>query len=331
MKQIKGKIAAVAFTAVLLTACQTSAVRDDEINDGNNSPAENKTEYTVTFDDNCPTTFENGNFWSCSESAPSSFKAEEGTYITLPDFTGELTRYVSSEKEGDYPFEKWNTKSDGSGDSYVAGASFQLTQDITFYAVYSSEKKSNGSSGGAPAGDYLDLSSTSEYSMKIEEKIQLYVENADTWSVTTGDDVVSINSDNVMEAIGAGSATVQVTIKDSVQTYSVVVTVSADTTNSSLDAALIGKWVDGKSYLQFNSDGSGYLYFIKNSTATLDSSCSWTVSNSGGKKWIVISGATSDTNGSYEYSISGSTLYLTGRMAFLMASSSTWTKEYLDL
>lgn len=124
MKQIKGKIAAVAFTAVLLTACQTSAGRDDEINDGNNSPAENKTEYTVTFDDNCPTTFENGNFYFCSESALSSFKAEEGTYITLPDFTGELTRYVSSEKEGDYPFEKWNTTSDGTGDPYDAGASF---------------------------------------------------------------------------------------------------------------------------------------------------------------------------------------------------------------
>ncbi len=30
--------------------------------------------------------------------------------------------------------------------------------------------------------------------MKIGEKIQLYVENADTYSVTTGDDVVSIDS-----------------------------------------------------------------------------------------------------------------------------------------
>lgn len=328
MKQIKGKMAAVAFAAVLLTACQTPSDGDDEINGGSNSPSENKSEYTVTFSNNCPDTFENGNFWSCSESSPSSVKAEEGTYIILPDFTGELTKYVSSEKEGDYPFEKWNTASDGTGDSYVAGASYQVTQNVTFYAIYSSEKKSSGTSGEAPDGDYLDLSTTSEYSMKIGEKIQLYVENADTYSVTTGDDVVSIDSDNVMEATGAGSATVKVSIKDSVQTYSVVVTVSADTTNSSLDSALIGKWVDGNSYLQFNSDGSGYLYFIKNSPATLDSSCSWTVSNAGGKKWIVITGATpSGTNGSYEYSISGSTLYLTGRMAFLMAPSSTWTKE----
>lgn len=160
--------------------------------------------------------------------------------------------------------------------------------------------------------------------MKIGEKIQLYVENADTYSVTTGDDVVSIDSDNVMEAIGAESAIVKVTIKDSVQTYSVVVTVSADTTNSSLDTALFGKWVDGESYLQFNSDGSGYLYFIKNSTSTLDLSCSWTVSNAGGKKWIVITGAAPNgTNGSYKYSISGSTLYLTGKIAFLMAETST--------
>lgn len=327
MKQIKGKIAAVAFAAVLLTACQTPAGGDDEINGRNNSPAENKSEYTVTFSNNCPDTFENGNFWSCSESAPSSFKAEEGTYMTLPDFTGELTRYVSSEKEGDYPFEKWNTKSDGSGDSYVAGDSFQVTQNVTLYAFYSSEKKGSGSSGGAPDGDYLDLSTTSEYSMKIGEKIQLYVENADTYSITTGDDVVSIDSDNVMEAVGAGSATVKVTIKDSVQTYSVVVTVSADTTNSSLDAALIGKWVDGNSYLQFNSDGTGYLFFKSGSLNSLDSSCSWTTSTASGKTYIVISNATSSSNGSYEYSVSGTTLSLKGQMAFGMDTSTTWIKK----
>ncbi len=328
MKSIKLKAAAALMSAFLLVSCQTSAGGDDDNgNSGNGNQNTPKTEYTVTFDNNCPATYDGGNFYSCSEYAPEAVKKEEGTYITLPDFTGELTRYVSNEVEGVYPFEKWNTASDGSGDSYVAGASFQVTQNITFYAIYSSEKKSSGTSGGAPDGDYLDMSTTSEYSMKIGEKIQLYVENADTYSVTTGDDVVSIDSDNVMEAIGAGSATVKVTIKDSVQTYSAVVTVSADTADSSLDAALIGKWVDGNSYLQFNSDGSGYLYFIKNSKPTLDSSCSWTVSNAGGKKWIVISGAPSDTNGSYEYSISGFTLYFTGRMAFLMAESSTWTKE----
>lgn len=163
--------------------------------------------------------------------------------------------------------------------------------------------------------------------MKIGDKIQLYVENADTWSVTTGDDVVSINSDNVMEAIGAGTATVKVSIKDSVQTYSVVVTVSADTTNSSLDSALFGKWVDGESYLQFNSDGTGYLFFKSGSLNSLDSSCSWTISRVSGKTYIVIKDAPDSTNGSYEYSVSGTTLSIKGRMAFGMASSSTWNKE----
>ncbi len=328
MKQIKGKIAAVAFAAVLLTACQTAAVGDDEINDGNNSPAENKTEYTVTFNDNCPTTFENGNFWSCSESAPSSFKAEKGTYITLPDFTGELTRYVSSEKEGDYLFEKWNTASDGTGDSYAVGACFQVTGNITFYAVYSSEKKADSSSNEVPDGDYLDLSTTSEYAMKIGEKIQLYVENADSYSVTTGDDVVSIDSDNVMEAVGAGSATIKVTIKDSVQTYSVVVTVSADTADSSLDTALIGKWVDGNSYLQFNSNGSGYLYYKDGSYTLLNTSCKWTTSIANRKNWITISDTnTSGSDGSYEYVIVGSTLKIIGRISLGVPNPSTWTKE----
>ena len=328
MKQIKGKMAAVAFAAVLLTACQTPAGGDDERNGGSNSPSENKSEYTVTFSNNCPDTFENGNFWSCSESSPSSVKVEEGTYITLPDFTGELTKYVSSEKEGDYPFEKWNTASDGTGDSYVAGASFHVTQNITFYAIYSSEKKADSSSNEVPDGDYLDLSTTSEYSMKIWEKIQLYVENADTYSVTTGDDVVSIDSDNVMKAIGAGSATVKVTIKDSVQTYSVVVTVSADTSNNSLDSALFGKWVDDESYLQFNSDGTGYLYYKDGSYTLLNTSCNWITSTANEKKLLTISNTnTSGSDGSYEYSISGTALKITGRISLGVPDPSTWAKE----
>ena len=328
MKSIKLKAAAALMSAFLLVSCQNPAGGDDNNeNSGNGNQNTPKTEYTVTFDNNCPVTYDGGNFYSCSGTVPDSVKKEEGTFITLPEFAGELTRYVSNEVEGVYPFEKWNTASDGTGDSYVAGASFQVTQNITFYAIYSSEKKSGGAAGGAPDGDYLDLSTTSEYSMKIGEKIQLYVENADTYSVTTGDDIVSIDSDNVMEAIGAGNATVKVTIKDSVQTYSVVVTVSADTTNSSLDSALFGKWVDGESSLQFNSNGTGYLYFKSGSLNSLDSSCSWTTSTASGKTYIVISNATSSSNGSYEYSISGTTLSLKGQMAFGMDTSTTWTKE----
>ena len=65
---------------------------------------------------------------------------------------------------------------------------------------------------------------------------------------------------------------------------------------------------------------------------SLDSSCSWTTTTyTNGNKYLVISNATgeasSSTNGSYQYSISGSTLTLKGRMAFGMASSTTWTKE----
>ena len=325
------KTAAVFVSALIMISCQNpSDTSDDSLTEGGNQNS-NKTEYTVSFNANCPETYSGELFYSCSESAPQSITAEEGSYITLPSFSGELTKYVNNEEEGIYPFATWNTASDGNGESYTEGAGFQVTQNVKLYAIYSPVKKSGGnddSSSQKPDGDYLDLSTTSEYSMKIGEKIQLYAENADTYTVTTGTDVVSIGSDNVLEATGAGNATVQVSIKNSVKTYSIVITVTADTTNSFLDSELYGKWTDGESYLQFNSDGTGYLYFKNGSLNSLDCSCSWTSTTyANGTKYLVITNATSSSNGSYEYSVSGSTLSLKGRMAFGMAESTTWTKN----
>lgn len=114
MKSIKLKAAAALMSAFLLVSCQNPAGGDnDNENSGNGNQNTQKTEYTVTFVNNCPVTYDGGNFYSCSAPAPESVKKEEGTYITLPEFAGELTRYVSNEVEDVYPFEKWNTSSDG--------------------------------------------------------------------------------------------------------------------------------------------------------------------------------------------------------------------------
>lgn len=326
MKKTLKFLAALMITTVLFASCQNPAAGNNG-DEPQNPPETTKKEYTVSFNNNCPS--DNGSVWyMCSDYAPSSIKAKEGETIALPSFSGELTKYENNEEEGVYAFEKWNTAADGTGDSYIAGASIEVTGNMTFYAVYSMEKKSDGSSDSAPDGDYIDLSTTSEYSMKVGDRIQFYVENANSYTVTTGDDVVSIDSDNVMEAIGAGNATVQVSIKNSIRTYSLVVTVTADSSDSTHDVNVIGRWVNGASYFEFNADGSGYLYYKDGSYTTLNTSCSWNTSKAGGKNWLNISGCNpSGSNGSYEYTVAATRLKIHGRIALGIPMDTEWVKE----
>jgi len=325
MKKILRFLSTLVIAAFLFVSCQNPAAGNNG-DEPQNPPESTKKEYTVSFNNNCPS--DNGSVWyMCSDYAPSSIKAKEGETVTLPSFSGELTKYVNNTEEGVYAFEKWNTSADGTGDSYIVGASIEVTGNMTFYAVYSTEKKSGGSDN-PPDGDYIDLSTTSEYSMKVGDRIQLYVENADTYTVTTGDDVVSIDSDNVMEAIGAGNATVQVSIKNSIRTYSLVVIVTADPSDSNHNPAVVGMWVNGESYIQFNADGSGYLYYKSGSYTTLNTTCSWNTSTAGGKNWLNISGCNPNgSDGSYEYIVSATRLNIHGRLALGIPMDTEWIKE----
>ncbi len=88
----------------------------------------------------------------------SSIAGVYGGSITLPDC--EFTAQIGKE------FVSWNTVSDGSGDSYIAGASYTFeASDVTFYAIwgdatYTASFDSNGGSGSM-------LSMTGKYGESI--------------------------------------------------------------------------------------------------------------------------------------------------------------------
>lgn len=322
MKQITRFIAVLGATALFMVSCKNP---DTGFIDGKDTAGPELKKYTVSFDANIPE--REGSVWYyCNEDVPESMTVTEGNTITLPSFEGELCKIIGSDEEGVYPFVNWNTDKDGTGTSYEAGESYIVNEDVTFYAVWSTSKKASDTED-APDGDYLDLSKTSSYEMKIGDRIQLWTDGEDFYEITTGNDVVSIDSNNVIEAIGGGTSTVKVFIRDSVQTYSVVITVTADSSDVSHDSALVGRWCDGESYFEFNSDGTGYLYFKSGSNVFLNTACSWNTSIGGGKNWINISGCNpSSSSGSYEYSVSGSQLSIHGRIAFGMAMDTVWYK-----
>ena len=318
MKRVLKLLTTITMAAVLFTACQNPAGGDS--GKGPEKTPEDNKEYTISFDLNIPK--DTSDYWyGCNNNTvPESQKGKKDAEITLPNSSCKYTKYTEPENKiiADYTFLKWNTKADGSGDNLLPGCIYIIQGDATLYAVY--EEKLNGS--GSPSGDYIDMSITSEYEMEIGDKVQLYCEGQDEYFIEDGTDVISIDADNVMEAIGAGTATVKVTIKDSIQSYRMIVTVKSGTPGNR-DLSLAGKWVDGENYLQFNLDGTGYLKYED----TLDISCNWSTYTGGGKNWVKITNAAEGTNKDYAYTISGSTLKVEGRMAFKMPSTTTWTKE----
>ena len=73
--------------------------------------------YTVSY---------NGNNQNANNTPPSQSKAH-GTELTLVTETPTLTGYT---------FKNWNTKPDGTGDSYESGASYTNNEDVTLYAQW---------------------------------------------------------------------------------------------------------------------------------------------------------------------------------------------------
>jgi len=106
--------------------------------------------------ENCTITY-NGN-GNSSGSVPASQSDYSGTVITLQTNTGNLT------KTG-YTFGGWNTKADGSGLAYTAGASYTINSNMTLYAqwnpnIYIVSFKGNGNTGGtAPASQTFEYGS----------------------------------------------------------------------------------------------------------------------------------------------------------------------------
>ena len=328
MKILTKLITSIITTAILFVSCQNPAGGSSE----DNPPETTKKEYTVTFDNNCPSM--NGTIWySCSDYAPSSIKAKEGDTITLPSFSGELTKYVGSDEEGVYAFEKWNTAADGTGESYVAGASYQVNGNITFYAVYSTEKKSDDNDEDNE-NEGLDFSVTTTYSMKMGESVQLINEIGNYevyYEIQSGSDAVELGN-GLLKAIGPGSAIV--VAKDwngSSKTWSCNITVTVEGfSGSALDYKLIGRWEDGNSYVVFNADNTGDLKVYKNGSLLQESTFAWRSFENTSGKFLTLSNCSESYLEGKQFTIktiSATSLSLHVYFALMAPEETSWTKR----
>ena len=125
-----------AIIAVIVMALAFAACGNGDNEDGS------ETTYTITFNRN--NTLVGGA--RPSGAPPSSRTVEAGSSITLPDRGGMSHR--------DAVFDSWNTKDDGTGEKYNAGAEFTPTGNTTLYAIWRAgcyvDFNLNGGIGDAP-------------------------------------------------------------------------------------------------------------------------------------------------------------------------------------
>lgn len=82
------------------------------------------------------------------EGTMQSIIVTENSSITIPE--NQFTRYG-------YKFVGWNTKSDGTGDSYSVGQTIQLSNNMILYAQWEDETSQKPSAGDSTSHEYVDL------------------------------------------------------------------------------------------------------------------------------------------------------------------------------
>lgn len=336
MKKTAITIAAL-VAAALFMSCQDGFPEESE----NPNTPERGTTATANFDLNLPdsTKYEFG-----ENAAISDITATVGTLITLPStkcFYSEYTKddiFIAS-----YKFSCWNTIADGSGSSHKAGDTFTLTQNITFYAQYEKEvPSSGGNSQNSESGKFLDIATTTEYSMKVGETIKL----KSSWSEECyyeidedeyGFGAISLDNNTITgESIGKTTVKITSSTDSSKKRYCIVTVTSDSFTGTGLDYKMIGKWKykgkDGSSYIELNSDYSGYMKVYLDNSVVQDVSLNWSTEIEGTQyknyKYLTISNASDYLNKRYRIiSVSSTTLELKGWLAFGMPQETKWTKD----
>ncbi len=334
MKKTAITIAAL-VAAALFMSCKDGCPDESE----NQNTPERGTTATANFDLNLP---DSTKYKSGENAAISDITATVGTSITLPStkcFYSEYTKddiFIAS-----YKFSCWNTHADGSGSNHKASDTFTLTQDITFYAQYEKEvSSSGGNSEDSENGKFLDIATTTKYSMKVGETIKL----KSSWSEECyyeidedeyGFGAISLdNNNNTITGESIGKTTVKITSStDSSKKKYCIITVTSDSfSGTGLDYKMIGKWTDGDSYIQLNSDYSGYMKVYLGNSVVQDVSLNWSTEIEGTQyknyKYLTISNASDYLNKRYRIiSVSSTTLKLKGWLAFGMPQETTWTKD----
>ncbi len=332
MKKTAITIAAL-VAAALFMSCQDGCPEE-------NPSAEEKTYVTAKFDLNLPDN-PNLEYGYSNNEQISDIKKETGVSIMLPGTNCNYSKWSGETFICNYKFSNWNTEADGSGSSYNAGDSFTLNENITFYAQYKSsleEDKKEDSENG----DFLDIATTTEYSMKVGETIKL----KSSWSEECyyeidedeyGFGAISLDNNTITgESIGKTTVKITSSTDSSKKRYCIVTVTSDSFTGTGLDYKMIGKWKykgkDGSSYIELNSDYSGYMKVYLDNSVVQDVSLNWSTEIEGTKyknyKYLTISNASDYLNKRYRIiSVSSTTLELKGWLAFGMPQETKWTKD----
>lgn len=178
----------------------------------------------------------------------------------------------------------------------------------------------------------LNLGLTKTYSMLIGETVNLasIIDECDVWyEVQSGDDVISVDG-NTISAISVGTATLKATDwNDESRTWKCVITVSAEGfTGTALEYKLIGKWYYGDSYIELNSDKTGYMKVFLNSSMVQDSTFNWCGREVNTNKYLSISNGSSEINRDYTIlKVSEVEFRIKGYLGFGLPEETTWVKE----
>ncbi len=180
----------------------------------------------------------------------------------------------------------------------------------------------------------LDLSKLSQYSMKVGEEINLLetIEGCQVYyQIQSGRDAVSISSQS-LKATSVGEAIIKAIDWDDESHYwSCSVTVSAEGfSGDAIEYKLCGNWKsdDGVSCITLNQDKTGYMKIYLNSSVVQDCSFNWSASEASSYKILSIINGDSYINKDYTIlSVSGTSMRLSGYLAFGKAKETSWTKE----
>ena len=182
-----------------------------------------------------------------------------------------------------------------------------------------------------PEGDYLDLNLQTLYEMNPGESIVLWSEKAVSYEVQEGFDVVSLSSENVLSALIPREAKLRMEDSEGYYYYCYVTVKAGSNDDPETDLpqinALVGKWVDEDSYIEFYANGTGYMKVFLKGAVVQDVSFSWSDWSNSFGHFLTISNANDYLNKDYTITVNGSSLTLKGYLAFGKPQTTTWIKQ----
>jgi len=356
------KIRKLIYTILAAAILFASCANDGDSGNGDNANPNQDVTHTLSFDANYPfeeeyynfekgeivypSEFtENGNTYYYDESYYGRQNSIEGSSITLeasPYAYSKLVRLDSNSfrRVKNFIFSYYNTKADGTGDSYRAGDRVTLSGDTTLYCFYEEEA----------ANSVLDFSKCSSYSLKVGETVNFsnYINDVtefyfDSNMSNFDSSVVEISSGNDVKTITAkGVGTTTLTAKcwdesDSRKWYCTVTVTSDDFSGKGIEYKLLGTWkYSGSSSsgtIVLNSDMTGHITATLQGSTVHDNDFTWSAyeakNSSTTYQFLTFSGTgVSAIDCDHQVTNIMSTRFtMKGYLAFGMPSETTWYKQ----